>query len=118
MNEPSILVVDDDRDVLEMADCFFREAGIEVHCVESGALALEKVRENCIGVMLTDYNMPEMNGLELAEKVREIAPRLRIIMATGHPSRELTERAEQVGIAMVLAKPLRLEGLLELVTLT
>lgn len=115
MKEPFILVVDDDSDVLEMADCFFKEAGVEVHCVESGSRALEKIREKNYAVMLTDYNMPVMNGLELAEKVKVIAPQTRIIMATGHPSPELSFLAAKAGIATVLAKPLHMAGLLDLV---
>ena len=116
MKEPSILIVDDDSDVLEMADYFFKEAGVEVHCVESGSRALEEIQEKSFAVMLTDFNMPGMNGLELAEKVREIAPQIRIIMATGHPSQELSDLAVKAGIVRVLAKPLHLEGLLDLVT--
>jgi two-component system C4-dicarboxylate transport response regulator DctD len=116
MKEPSILIVDDDSDVLELADYFFKEKGMEVHCVESGSRALEEIHEKSFAVMLTDFNMPGMNGLELAEKVREIAPQIRIIMATGHPSQELFDLAVKAGIVTVLAKPLHLEGLLDLVT--
>ncbi len=115
MKEPSILIVDDDSDVLEMADYFFKEAGVEAHCVESGSRALEKIQEKSFAVMLTDFNMPGMNGLELAEKVREIAPQIRIIMATGHPSQELSDLAVKAGIVTVLAKPLNMVGLLDLV---
>ena len=115
MKESSILIVDDDSDVLEMADYFFKEKGVEAHCVESGSRALEKIRDRSFAVMLTDFNMPGMNGLELAEKVREVAPQIRVIMATGHPSQELFDLAVKAGIVTVLAKPLHLEGLLALV---
>lgn len=115
MKEPSILVVDDDSDVLEMADCFFKEAGVDVHCAENGAVALEKIQVKHFTVMLTDFNMPGMNGLELAEKVRTIAPATRIILTTGQPSQELSDLAAKAGIATVLAKPVQLEALLFLV---
>lgn len=115
MKEPYILIVDDDSDVLEMAEYFFREAGMEVHCVESGGRALEKIRENSYAVMVTDFNMPGMNGLELAGKVRELAPLTRIIMATGHPSRELSDLAVKTGIVTMLAKPLHMDKLIDLV---
>jgi len=115
IKEPSILIVDDDSDVLKMTDNFFKESGMEVHCVGSGSQALEKVREKNYAVMLTDFNMPEMNGLELAEKVREIAPQIRIIMATGNPSQELSDLAIKAGIATVLAKPIHLKSLIDLI---
>ncbi|HEX9022439.1 MAG TPA: response regulator [Geobacteraceae bacterium] len=111
----SILVVDDDSEVLCLASCFLRQAGVEIHCAENGAQALEKIRTNNFSVMITDYNMPGMNGLDLAVKAREIAPRMRVIMATGSPSPELFDQAAGAGIAKVIAKPLRLEGLLELI---
>jgi DNA-binding NtrC family response regulator len=114
VQEPSILVVDDDSNILEMADCFFKEAGFDVHCVESGSQALEKIREKSYSVMLTDFNMPGMNGLELAGKVKEIAPHIQVIMVTGNPSPELSDLAAKAGIVTVLAKPLHLAGLLDL----
>ncbi len=112
--ESSILIVDDDRDVLDLADYFFRDAGFEVHCAENAWQALEKIRGNRFSMMITDYNMPGMDGLELAEKAREIAPGLRIVMVTGHPSQELSEQAAGAGIEVVIEKPLQLEGLLDL----
>jgi DNA-binding NtrC family response regulator len=108
-------VVDDDLDVLEMSDFFFKEAGVEVHCAENGAQALEKIQEKRCAVMLTDFNMPGMNGLELAGKARAIAPSMHIILATGQPSQELSALAAKVGINTVLAKPVQLEALLSLV---
>jgi two-component system, cell cycle response regulator CpdR len=115
MKDPCILVVDDDLDVLEMSDFFFNKAGVEVHCAENGTQALEKIREKRCAVMLTDFNMPGMNGLELAEKARVIAPSIHIILATGKPSQELSTLAAKAGITTVLAKPVQLEDLLSLV---
>jgi DNA-binding NtrC family response regulator len=115
VKEPSILVVDDDCDVLEMAGCFFREVGVDVHCAENGAEALEKIQGKHFAVMLTDFNMPGMSGLELAEKVRAIDPSTRIILVTGKPSQELTLLAMKAGITTVIAKPLNMEAILYLV---
>jgi DNA-binding NtrC family response regulator len=116
MRDARILVVDDDQDVLEMADCFFRKAGMEVHCAESGEKALEIFREKSFSVIITDFNMPGMNGVEFAEKVQELGTPTAIIMATGQPSKELSDLAMQAGVKTVLPKPLHLEKLLTLVT--
>ncbi len=111
----SILVVDDDSEVLYVARSFLSEVGVEVQCAENATQALEKIRANSFSVMITDYNMPGMNGLDLAVKARELAPQMRIIMATGSPTPELHDQATGAGIAKVIAKPLRLEGLLDLI---
>ena len=115
MKDTCILVVDDDQDVLEMADCFFRKAGIDVQCAESGEKALEKILITSFSAIITDFNMPGMNGVELAEKVRIIAPSIPIFMTTGRPSKELSDLAAQAGIRTILPKPLHLETLLNLV---
>ncbi len=115
MKRPAILVVDDDEDVLEMAACFFSEAGMEVCCTDSGELALERIREKGWSVMITDYNMPGMNGLQLAEKALEIIPSLQVIMVTGHPCQALSDQAAKAGIARVFDKPLQMETVLSLI---
>jgi CheY-like chemotaxis protein len=115
VNDVRILVVDDDQDVLEMADCFFKRAGVDVRCAESGEKALEMILETGFSAIITDFNMPGMNGVELAEKVRQTAPSIPIFLITGRPSQELYELATQAGIRSILPKPLHLEALLNLV---
>lgn len=115
MKNSRILMVDDDQNVLEMAECLFKKAGLEVHCAESGEDALGKIHGQNFSVVITDFNMPGMNGLELAVKIKEITPPTPVILITGKPSQELSDLAMQAGIRSVLPKPLHLEQLLDLV---
>jgi CheY-like chemotaxis protein len=110
--------VDDDLDVLEMAHCFFRNVGLEVHCAASGDEAIGKVLDSGFAVIITDFQMPGMNGLELAGKIREITPHTPIIMITGKPCQELIDLAKEAGIKTVLNKPLHPEVMLNLVNET
>ncbi len=105
MEDSGILVVDDDRNILCLVRDCFRRAGMSVHCAENGEEALRKMQESSIVLMLTDLNMPGMNGLELARRARKLAPDLRIIMCTGSLSPEISELASRAGIAKVLGKP-------------
>ena len=105
MEDGGILVVDDDRGILCLVRDRFRQAGIRVQCVENGEEALLKIQESSIVLMLTDLNMPGMNGLELARRARELAPDLRIVMCTASLSPEINELASRAGIAKVLGKP-------------
>ena len=100
-----ILVVDDDEVNLELIRCILKREGLVVQCVSSGEEALEKIRQRSYSLMITDYHMPGMDGLELSRKGLEMAPRMPIIMNTGDPSPRVTLLARKIGISKVLGKP-------------
>ena len=100
-----ILVVDDDKDILALVKRILEHEGNVVHCVESGEEALEQMTERSFSLMITDLNMPGLNGLELSRKGLEIAPQMPIIMNTGGISPKIIRQANEIGIAKILAKP-------------
>jgi DNA-binding response OmpR family regulator len=100
-----ILVVDDDSKLLGAIKRILEREGFVVHCVESGEEALAQIKERTFSLMITDYNMPGLNGLELARKGLELAPLMPIIMDTGGITPIITRLAKEIGIAKVLTKP-------------
>ena len=100
-----ILVVDDDRQILELVKCILEREGIVAHCVASGEEALEKIKERTFSLMITDFNMPGLDGLELSRLGLGIAPQMPIIMDTGSISPKITRLAKEIGISKVLTKP-------------
>jgi DNA-binding response OmpR family regulator len=102
-----VLVVDDDRLILELVKQILEHEGIVAHCAASGEEALEKMRDRTFSLMITDYNMPGLNGIELARKGLKLAPLMSIIMDTGENSPHITSLAKEIGISKVLAKPFR-----------
>ena len=108
-----ILVVDDDKIMLGLIKRILERAGIVAHCVPSGEEALEQIRERTFSLMITDYNMPGLNGLELSRKGLEIAPHMLIIMDSGGLSPKVSRQALAIGISKVLAKPFLPHELLE-----
>jgi two-component system, cell cycle response regulator CpdR len=108
-----ILVVDDDRIMLELVKRILEREGNVVHCVSSGEEALEKIKEKTFSLMITDLNMPGLDGLELARKGLEIAPQMPIIMDTGRNSPKIIRLAKEIGISKVLTKPFLVKELLE-----
>jgi len=115
MREFNLLVVDDDRMYLKMIELLFKEAGLKVLCADSGEKALEIIKEKPIGLILTDFSMPGMNGLELAGRVLEMVPDARIVMTTSDPSPEVTTLAMRAGISRVTAKPYKLIHVLDII---
>jgi DNA-binding response OmpR family regulator len=100
-----ILVVDDDRVILEAVKRILEREGIVAHCVASGEEALEKIKERTFSLMITDLNMPGLDGLELARIGMGIAPQMPIIMDTGRISPKIIRLAKEIGISKVLTKP-------------
>ncbi len=64
-----------------------------------------KITERTFSLMITDLNMPGMDGLELSRKAQEIAPQMPIIMSSGDISPEIIRIAMEIGISKTLAKP-------------
>ncbi len=69
-----ILIIDDDRNTRESLGMLLEFEGYKVSFCESGGLAFDLIKEKCFEVLLIDYRMPEMNGVELARLVRPLCP--------------------------------------------
>ena len=92
-----VLVVDDQEDVLDMAVALFSSLGYEVLSATNGLDALETLKTTPgIDVLFTDVVMPGMNGIKLAERARVLAPKMKIILASGYAAETL--KAENIGV--------------------
>lgn len=102
-----ILIVDDYKDLREMI-LNQLESSYDVSCAENGAEALKVLRLKKFDLVVTDFNMPLMDGLELSKKVKEEWPELPLIMMTGRPAEV---RLEGTNILRLLVKPFSIESL-------
>lgn len=107
-----IIVVDDDRDVLFFVRLVLENEGFAVSCAASGEQALSMLEQTDYALMLTDLNMPGMDGVELARRARQLRPALTVIMGTGQASPEVRQRAAAAGIIDVFGKPFAFDKLL------
>ncbi|MBF0302536.1 MAG: response regulator [Desulfamplus sp.] len=105
----TILVVDDEEGILEIAQEYFERRGYDVYTASNGVEAIKIIESVKIGCCFTDINMPEMDGLELAEHIRIIDNTLPVIVMTGYPSLENTIRTLKNGVVDYLVKPVNLE---------
>ena len=101
------LLVDDETDLLDVADAFLAELGYTVIRAVDGPSALAAVEKaGRIDLMVTDIIMPgEMNGIELARKVRELRPSIKVIYTSGFPAETLAERSGKLEDGPLLHKP-------------
>jgi len=82
---------------------------------ENGQIAVEKVEELHPDIVILDFQMPVMNGLEAAQQISVRAPRTAMVMFTMHPSGELLKAALQAGVKDVVSKTDRLSDRLSTV---
>ncbi|MDP3727211.1 MAG: response regulator [bacterium] len=105
MNPKRILVVDDTPDVRDIIVEQVRFLGYEVEEAECGQAALALVAQGGFDLVITDFDMPEMDGVELTSRVKSEYPAVKIIFASSGVTQELNERAWAAGADMVLPKP-------------
>ena len=82
-NIKHVLIVEDDGDVLEVLQKIFLEEGLEVSTAVNGLDALEKFNEKRPDIIFSDIFMPELDGAQLAIRVKDIAPDLPIVLVSG-----------------------------------
>jgi CheY-like chemotaxis protein len=100
---PHILIVDDNRDGLVVRRSLLEEVGYSVQIALSGEEGLKLFEANRFDVVVTDYRMPRMNGVELIQRVRTLDPNARVVLLSGFVEPlGLTE--DSTGADVVLAK--------------
>jgi len=115
MKTKDILLVDDDIDYLHLLSILLKSEGFDVSATSDGIKALETLKHNKFKMMITDFNMPEINGVELATKVKEQCSDMRIVLATGENLSEIAEAAANAGISEMFSKPVELPRFLSVI---
>ena len=115
LSQRSFLIVDDSEDTIAMLEELLRVSGANVRSAINGADALRIAAENDFDVIFSDISMPEMDGFEFLQKLRQIEGRqhIPVIAITGFGRSTDIERARTAGFYAHLTKPLNLQMLAE-----
>src|SRR5262249_42288015 len=109
-NSETILVVEDDQEVVRFASDVLREAGYRVVAVRDGSSALRVIeRDPEIALLFTDLVLPGMSGRELAREARRRRPGLRVLFATGYARDAVFHASRDEPDGQLLLKPFTYE---------
>ena len=115
MTQPSILVVDDELLIRDLLYDFFSGQGWHIAVAENGEKALAVLQDKEIDLVLSDIKMPEMDGLQLAETLKERHPDLPVVLMTGYPSVESAVSALRAKVEDYVIKPFNINQLYKLI---
>ena len=107
----SILIVDDDTTTLEMLSEFLKDEGYLVYSAEKGREAINIVKKDIIDLVLLDFKLGDLNGMEVLHEIKKINPEIQVIMITAYGEIETAVKAIKAGAYDFLSKPINMEEL-------
>ncbi|MCA9655138.1 MAG: response regulator [Myxococcales bacterium] len=108
-----VLIVDDDNGARKAMQDILTEEGYHVMVAEDGQQALARIDDEPPALLVTDLELPEINGERLVGRVRERFPAMPILVITSRLVLDAEREAERLGVAGFLNKPIDLDVLLE-----
>ena len=110
-----ILLVDDEVAQTDLMQNFLQKKGYQVSALQDPEKAVPMIRNQEFDLLIADYSMPKMNGLELIKTIREIDPMIGLIMISAHHNIETAVKVIKVGASDYITKPINLDELLLLI---
>lgn len=111
MTEHRVLIIDDEPGLCWALEKALREEGYDVHKATSGLKGLEVLATKNITLVMLDYKMPGMNGLEVLDKIKEMWPSMPVVFITGHSAISTAASAIKKGAVAYVTKPFHLADL-------
>lgn len=105
MATPKVLIVDDDPNIIHLCKKLLRAAGLDVCGVGRGQEAIQLCRQTAFDLLLLDFKMPDLDGLEVLRQVRQIQPDVVAIFITGYGTMETAVEAMRLGAQEFMLKP-------------
>ena len=100
-----ILLVDDDEWIRDSLSLFFEAEGCNLLTFETAEEAIETIKQQAYDIVISDYKLPGMDGLEFLRRVKEKQPNAFEILITAYANREICEEAKMVGVQDIIPKP-------------
>ncbi len=107
--KPRILVVDDEESIREFLEIMLKKEGFEITLAEDGAMAKDVLAKKTFDMIISDLQMPNMNGIELLKHVKETSPDTVFMMITAFGTTETAVEAMKMGAYDYITKPFKID---------
>jgi len=104
-NLPHVLLVEDESSVARGLAMVMREEGYDVDVADTGQGALDKFMASEFDLLVADLRLPDMDGMDVIQRVREKRPKTNVVIITGYPSVSSAVQAVKMGVSDYLRKP-------------
>jgi DNA-binding NtrC family response regulator len=100
-----ILLVDDDEWIRDSLSLFFEAEGCDLLTFETAEEGMEAVKKQAYDIVISDYKLPGMDGLEFLRRVRENQPNAFEVLITAYANCEIVKEANEIGVKDIIPKP-------------
>jgi len=116
MNAKTVLLVDDDVNIIEPVQYLLIEEGHKVITASNGSDAITEYKENKPAITFMDIKMPVLNGFEAFNKIKELDKDAKIVFTTGYAiDDEAFQTAKKLGLCALLPKPFKIDSMIEMI---
>lgn len=105
------LLIDDDEWIRDSMSLFFEGEGCHLRAVETAEEGIERLERQDYDVIIVDYRLPGMDGLEFLERIRDSHPNALTLLITAYGNRPVFSKASSLGVKGFLEKPFTIETL-------
>jgi len=105
------LLIDDDEWIRDSMSLFFEGEGCDLLAVETAEEGMEKLERQEYDIIIVDYRLPGMDGLEFIERIRNSHPNVLTLLITAYGTKEILTKATHVGVQGFIDKPFTIKTL-------
>ncbi len=114
-NQKRILIVDDDKNILDSLSSILKSNSYSVDTAQNGAEAIAKFETQKFNLVLLDIKLPDINGTELLNQMHNDSPEMMLIMITGFPSLDNAVKSLNLGADAYIMKPINPAELIKVI---
>ena len=111
LKEMKMLLIDDDEWIRDSMSLFFEGEGCDLLAVETAEEGMEELKRQEYDVIIVDYRLPGMDGLEFLDRIKDSHPNALTLLITAYGSREVFSKASSLGVRGFIDKPFTVKTL-------